>query len=160
MRCGITSTFQYHCDTCDKTININTHPNESRKDVNESFVWGTLSVGMGYSQSEELRFVLDIPCMSKKTFRKEKLREYIIKTGKKRKRRYRTNDVKDDKDYGPNAEQVLPDLPEEEFLRTKKRKLEEIESCTNDIKKIQINTIGQHSNELWNEFRKDRLTAS
>ncbi|KAF2884415.1 hypothetical protein ILUMI_21755 [Ignelater luminosus] len=34
---------------------------------------------------------------------------------------------------GPNAEQALPDLPEEEFLRTKKRKLEEIESCTNDI---------------------------
>ncbi|KAF2891097.1 hypothetical protein ILUMI_15076 [Ignelater luminosus] len=55
MQCGITSTFQYDCDTCDKTININTHPTESRKNVTESFVWGTLSVSMGYSHIFDVR---------------------------------------------------------------------------------------------------------
>ncbi|KAF2904177.1 hypothetical protein ILUMI_01997 [Ignelater luminosus] len=54
--------------------------------------------------------------------KRETLREYIIKTSKKRKRRHQTNDVKDDKNYGLNAEQALPDLLEEEFLRAKKRK--------------------------------------
>ncbi|KAF2887522.1 hypothetical protein ILUMI_18653 [Ignelater luminosus] len=214
MRCGITSTFQYHCDTCDKTININTHPDESRKNVTESFVWGTLSVARSKDVNLLREDLQNLPRRKDEVNLLEvlepKLLEEVSKaidnivrkigrlqrnvttnfterymsvvskfTGGKRvnftsggsyqrrclgaalvKRRYQTNDVKDNKDYGPSAEQALPDLPEKEFLRTKKRKLEEIENCTNDIEKIQINTTGQHSNELWNEFRKDRLTAS
>ncbi|KAF2896215.1 hypothetical protein ILUMI_09959 [Ignelater luminosus] len=67
-RRGIASKLHYYCDTCGKAMYLDTHPDIQT--ANELLVWGSLSVGIGYSQSQELLAVLNIPNVSSKTFSK------------------------------------------------------------------------------------------
>ncbi|KAK5639486.1 hypothetical protein RI129_011978 [Pyrocoelia pectoralis] len=66
-RNGLLSYFTYFCQTCENEIKIKTHHGD---DVNENFVWGGSAIGLGYSQSEELLSVLNVPVMTKKTYKK------------------------------------------------------------------------------------------
>lgn len=63
-----------------------------------------------------------------------------------------------DKDYGPSATE--PDVSEEELEIRKKSVLELLELDARESEKLEQDTIGQHNNSLWEEKRKNRLTAS
>ncbi|XP_054265988.1 uncharacterized protein LOC128988593 [Macrosteles quadrilineatus] len=63
-----------------------------------------------------------------------------------------------DKNYGPSATE--PDVSEEELEIKKKSVLELLELDARESEKLEQDTIGQHNNSLWEEKRKNRLTAS
>lgn len=68
-RKGLISYLHFYCDNCEKRYVITTdRPGKSLEDVNKAVVWGSLSVGIGHSQCEELFGVLDVPFMSTKKF--------------------------------------------------------------------------------------------
>ncbi|KAF2890976.1 hypothetical protein ILUMI_15197 [Ignelater luminosus] len=67
---------------------------------------------------------------------------------------------KNDLHYGPNAQDALPDLPEEEFKSNMAKKLAELTKEAGNSVEIERQTIGQHVNPLWLNIRRDRLTAS
>lgn len=63
-----------------------------------------------------------------------------------------------DKDYGPTPTE--PDVPEEELQKRMKSVLENLNQDVIEREKLQQDTIGQHNNSLWEEKRKNRITAS
>ncbi|KAI4454827.1 exonuclease phage-type/recb c-terminal domain-containing protein [Holotrichia oblita] len=70
-RRGIISLLHFHCMNCEKSYVISTDPSWKDNDSsNTSIVWGSLSVGLGHSQCEEIFGILDIPFMATKTYAK------------------------------------------------------------------------------------------
>lgn len=69
-RCGFYSTWRFVCETCNKVRDISSHNEEFAEDINDAVVWGAVSVGIGYSQVEEMFSIMDIPVMSSKKFQK------------------------------------------------------------------------------------------
>lgn len=68
-RKGIISYLHFYCDSCEKRYVITTdRPGKSLDDVNKAVVWGSLSVGIGHSQCEELFGVLEVPFLNSKKF--------------------------------------------------------------------------------------------
>lgn len=68
-RKGLISYLHFYCDNCGKHYVITTDcTGKSLQDVNNAVVWGSLSVGIGHSQCEELLGVLEIPFMTPKKF--------------------------------------------------------------------------------------------
>lgn len=70
-RIGLSSCLEYRCSKrplCPLTYVINMAGNEP-SDVNQDFVRGSLAVGIGFSQAEELCASLNMPFMSQKLFR-------------------------------------------------------------------------------------------
>lgn len=67
---GPVSCFSYFCDTCEKTMKIYSHPPDTTKEVNKMLVWGSNSIGIGYSQAQEIFSCLDLPIMSSTYFQK------------------------------------------------------------------------------------------
>ncbi|KAK5649738.1 hypothetical protein RI129_000767 [Pyrocoelia pectoralis] len=72
VRSGISSKLYFQCNTCDKKefIVTNSPLTTNKRSLNEIAVWGSMSIGIGHSQCEELFAVLDIPFMAPKTFAK------------------------------------------------------------------------------------------
>lgn len=71
---GLVSKLHFHCDNCDGDRFVTTEPIDKEDDLNDALVWGAVSVGIGYSQTEELLGVMDIPSMGPKKFRKHESR--------------------------------------------------------------------------------------
>jgi hypothetical protein len=67
-RDGIKSTLHFECRCCEKTASVLTEPQTST--INTSFVWGSLNIGIGYSQAQELCGIVGIPFMSSGTFQR------------------------------------------------------------------------------------------
>lgn len=65
---GLISTFYYYCDNCEKECSFTNEPTEKGQEINNAIVWGSVSIGIGYSQTEELLSVLDVPMMGRKKF--------------------------------------------------------------------------------------------
>ncbi|KAK4881993.1 hypothetical protein RN001_005312 [Aquatica leii] len=65
---GVVSILYYYCDTCEKTITISSHP--ASNNLNQALVWGATSIGIGYSQTDELFSVMNIPSVRSKFYRK------------------------------------------------------------------------------------------
>ncbi|KAF2889230.1 hypothetical protein ILUMI_10915 [Ignelater luminosus] len=63
----VTSKLLFGCDTC-KTLHVQTQPENTVETSNEALVWGSLSIGIGFSQLQELLSVLNTPTMAKKTY--------------------------------------------------------------------------------------------
>lgn len=69
VRRGLHSTLVFKCHACHAVSRINTNDDK----INEQLVWGALSTGIGYSQTEEFMNILGVPIMADKIFRaKEK----------------------------------------------------------------------------------------
>ena len=74
-RIGLQSTFCFKCSMCNKSFKLHTEndlvgnqkPNPGNN-ANNAFVSGTISIGNGFSQAQELAGVLNLPFMAKKTF--------------------------------------------------------------------------------------------
>ncbi|KAF2898134.1 hypothetical protein ILUMI_08043, partial [Ignelater luminosus] len=67
-RRGVTSKLLFGCDTYCKTLHVQTQPENTVETSNEALVWGSLSIGIGFSQLQELLSVLNTPTMAKKTY--------------------------------------------------------------------------------------------
>lgn len=74
LRVGLFTKFQFHCDNCDKYKTVTSEPIEQRHELNDAFVWGAVSVGIGFSQAEELISIMNTPTMGHKKFRKHEMR--------------------------------------------------------------------------------------
>lgn len=73
VRRGLLSELHFHCSNCEKSLTVATDdiPKMTKKDLNEAAVWGSLSVGIGHNQCEELFAALDVPFMTPLTFKKK-----------------------------------------------------------------------------------------
>lgn len=71
---GLFSKFQFHCDNCNKDAFVTSEPIEKSNELNDALVWGAVSVGIGYSQSDELLGIMDVPIMGPKKFRQHESR--------------------------------------------------------------------------------------
>ncbi|KAF2887417.1 hypothetical protein ILUMI_18756, partial [Ignelater luminosus] len=67
-RRGVTSKLLFGCDTCCKTLHVQTQPENTVETSNEAIVWESLSIGIGFSQLQELLPILNTPAMAKKTY--------------------------------------------------------------------------------------------
>ncbi|KAK4886106.1 hypothetical protein RN001_002377 [Aquatica leii] len=79
-RIGLNSIIRLFCNMCNTKFNLNTFK-ESEKtemDLNEAAVSGSHSIGIGFSNLEELLSTMDIPCMS---YKKIKTTEDVINDG-------------------------------------------------------------------------------
>ncbi|KAE8750852.1 hypothetical protein FOCC_FOCC002280, partial [Frankliniella occidentalis] len=65
---GLFTVLHFRCITCRATATIETNPRGPL--INQALAWGTLSVGMGHAQSEELLSVLNVAAPSEGYFRK------------------------------------------------------------------------------------------
>lgn len=66
---------------------------------------------------------------------------------------------KPDEHYGPAASDPL-DIDEQELKKQCSHRLEEFQKSPQEIASIELATVGQHDNDLYNTYRCDRLTAS
>ncbi|KAF2888013.1 hypothetical protein ILUMI_18160 [Ignelater luminosus] len=65
---GVTSILYYHCDNCEKTITLSSHPKEAK--INCDFVWGSTAISIGKGKAEELFSVIDMSTPSSRFYRK------------------------------------------------------------------------------------------
>lgn len=65
-----------------------------------------------------------------------------------------------DKHYGPAAMDPVDEMDASELKRLCVEKCQELQISSEEIKEIERATVGQHDNDLYNIYRKDRLTAS
>ncbi|XP_063223710.1 uncharacterized protein LOC134531760 isoform X5 [Bacillus rossius redtenbacheri] len=90
-RVGVMSYLYYECIMCEKTVTVTTEEDTRKEEVNDAFVWGALSVGIGHYQSQEMMAILDVPIMDKRKWQRheirieevweEKLETYMQKNG-------------------------------------------------------------------------------
>lgn len=66
---GLFSKWTFWCDNCEKEFVVTSVPPNQEEEVNDALSWGAMSVGVGYSQIEEMFSVLDIPVMSHKKYK-------------------------------------------------------------------------------------------
>lgn len=66
---GFFSKWIYYCDNCEKQYVITSEPDGFKEEANEAFVWGAMSIGIGYSQAQEMMSVMDVPVMGANKFR-------------------------------------------------------------------------------------------
>ncbi|KAF2884668.1 hypothetical protein ILUMI_21503 [Ignelater luminosus] len=64
----VTSKLLFGCDTCCKTLHVQTQPENTMETSNEALARGSLGIGIGFSQLHELLSVLNTPTMAKKTY--------------------------------------------------------------------------------------------
>lgn len=60
VKCGLTSVLVHQCKVCEREFRVPTERPGRTGTINDSAVWGSLSIGIGYSQLEELLGVMDI----------------------------------------------------------------------------------------------------
>lgn len=70
-RNGFHTTFEFQC-VCGATKTVTSDKNETT--LNDAAVWGSMSIGIGRTQMEELFSVMNIPVMAAKTFRKHEIK--------------------------------------------------------------------------------------
>lgn len=80
---GFFSEFNFECNLCKKKETIYSEsPNlKESMSVNNAIVTATINTGQGYSNLEQFSAILDMPCMSNKTYQKH--HEYIAKQTEK-----------------------------------------------------------------------------
>jgi len=68
-RNGLMTQLFFKCQLCNYEANIWSEPTEPETlDVNTAAVAGTITVGIGFAQLEELCAAINIPCMTDKTY--------------------------------------------------------------------------------------------
>lgn len=65
---GLFCNWVYYCDNCEKDFIVTSDPLNQKDEINDALSWGAMSVGIGYSQVEELFSVLDLPIMSQRKY--------------------------------------------------------------------------------------------
>lgn len=65
---GLFCNWVYYCDNCEKDFIVTSDPLHQKDEINDALSWGAMSVGIGYSQVEELFSVLDLPIMSQRKY--------------------------------------------------------------------------------------------
>lgn len=122
------------------------------------------ATGYGWHNAAWTKYAGKVPGF---TFQKYMLsKQYALSRRKKqlRKQPYsnklNTQNHQADNDYGPNATDSVDEIPMSELSILCSAKLQEFHKSITEIKKIEQDTVGQHENELYNHYRKDRLTAS
>ena len=78
----------------------------------------------------------------------------------KRRKLFTGAKAKPDKNYGPKADNPPPNIAKEDLEKLCDEKIKEYQMTEEEIESVQIGSIGQHDNELYNFHRKNRLTAS
>lgn len=77
---GLFSRLKFQCDNCDKINYVTTEPVDRENELNDAIVWGAVSVGIGFSQTEELLGIMDVPSIGSKKFRKHETRVGKVRT--------------------------------------------------------------------------------
>ncbi|KAF5276618.1 hypothetical protein FQR65_LT16265 [Abscondita terminalis] len=68
-RVGMISFLHFYCDNCERKAVITTDRLDSG--LTDAFVWGSLSIGIGHKQLEEIMGVLNVPVITQNTFAKK-----------------------------------------------------------------------------------------
>ncbi|KAF2889994.1 hypothetical protein ILUMI_16179, partial [Ignelater luminosus] len=133
-----------------------------QKNVTTNYAERCVGAALAYNLGPSWHLALmNKPHLNKFCERREQLRLQKIESRKKLKaRRRQPQNTDSDLHYGPNAQEALPDLPEEEFKSNMAKKLAELTKEAGNSVEIERQTIGQHVNPLWLNIRRDRLTAS
>ncbi|KMQ88744.1 hypothetical protein RF55_11711 [Lasius niger] len=73
LRHGLKTQLFFKCQMCNYKANIWSEPTEPKTlDINTAAVAGTVTVGIGHAQLDELCAAMNIPCMSDKTYIKNR----------------------------------------------------------------------------------------
>lgn len=98
--------------------------------------------------------------IGKYTIRYEEIKNRINRNRKRRgyKKRKNQSVCTADKNYGPTAETVEPDMTVDQYEKEKTEFLHQLKNC--DAKNIFENTLGQFTDQKWREDKRKRLTAS
>lgn len=66
---GLFSRWIYNCDNCGKSYTVTSDSLDLKEECNDAFVWGSLSIGIGYAQAQEMLSIMDVPVMGTAKFR-------------------------------------------------------------------------------------------
>ncbi|XP_011858729.1 PREDICTED: uncharacterized protein LOC105556253, partial [Vollenhovia emeryi] len=73
LRRGFMTQFFYKCQMCNYEANFWSHPTDCKTlDINTAVTAGTITIGIGFAQLEEMFAAANIPCMSEKTYIKHR----------------------------------------------------------------------------------------
>lgn len=130
--------------------------------VNSFVLFSGLSHATGYKWHAKAwkKQITQSPGLHFKKYVQRKEKNKLRQQSMKRKRLFTIKEKhQPDKDYGPNACDPI-DISGEELKKQCEARLAEFQKSPQDIASIEITTIGQHENDLYNTYRCDRLTAS
>jgi len=76
---GLATFLVFKCLKCQEEISFSTHAKDQKDELNTMAVWGTLAIGIGHDQAQELLSYIGIHMMAFNTFAKleENLSEVI-----------------------------------------------------------------------------------
>lgn len=75
---GMATNIHLQCKCCRKVFRLFSHSEDQRAELNMSTVWGTIAIGQGHDQIEELLSYMGLNVMSKKTFTKLQTKFYEV----------------------------------------------------------------------------------
>lgn len=67
---GVGFNLHFKCEVCDRYQVVSSENESSLDNVNNAFVWGALSIGIGHRQAEDLFAIMDCPSPSFKKFKR------------------------------------------------------------------------------------------
>lgn len=70
IRNGLSSDLVFFCNNCEREYRVSTTLPDRKAELNDALVWGATSVGIGFSQAQEMMTLLNIPIMSDAKYRK------------------------------------------------------------------------------------------
>ncbi|XP_049877293.1 uncharacterized protein LOC126374645 [Pectinophora gossypiella] len=122
----------------------------------------TQITGQRWHQRAWHRYLSRSPGLTFKKYIERKEKSKARQQNRVRRRLYtvHTKPAQPDKNYGPDAQDVVETIEPEELKKNCLEKLSEFQKTIQEIKQIAEETIGQHENDLYNLHRCDRLTAS
>lgn len=109
-RNGLFSKFYLRCEMCHLVKTITSDNQSDNVNVNSSFVLGSISTGIGYSQVNELASTLNMPLMSMNTFNKyhEQVADFIRTSAWQKMEEAAAEEAKLARDIGDIDENGIP----------------------------------------------------
>lgn len=69
-RRGMATLFVYRCTRCHKKIKCPSHNKKQASELNKGIVWGSVNIGIGHHQTQEMFSLMGVETLSDKTYRK------------------------------------------------------------------------------------------
>lgn len=70
---GVAFKLYFKCNVCNRQQVVTSEKEQCLDSVNNAFVWGALSIGIGHRQAEDLFAVMDCPSPSFKKFKRHEI---------------------------------------------------------------------------------------
>lgn len=78
-RRGSTTQFAYKCTRCSQKIKFASHSQKQATELNKGIVWGSINIGIGHHQTQEMLSLMGVDTMSSKKYRKVEEEIYEVK---------------------------------------------------------------------------------